>query len=560
MTQKQKGYVGLGVMLALGVGTVFGSDSLYKAIDVMSKEKVDYTPGTYVGSAQGFGGEVVATVTVGAAGIESVDLAGAGETPGIGVTALEQLPAAFVESNSSLVDTVAGATISSQAAMDAVQQALDQASGKIEVIAREAAPETEAEAEEKKDAPAGDAKGDYTPGTYEGSAKGFGGDVKATVVIGAGGGIESVELTGDGETPGLGADALKKLEPAFVEAGSVDVDAVAGSTISSEAAVKAVQAALDQASGQGDADDKKAEDAGKSAGPASYAPGTYEGSAKGFGGDVKATVVVGDAGIESVELSGSGETPELGGEALKKLSPAFVEAGSADVDGVAGCTITSDAAKKAVEAALKEAEAGEAAPASAQSAGNSYAPGTYEGSAKGLGGDVKATVVVGDAGIESVELSGSGETPELGGEALKKLGPAFVEAGSVDVDGVAGCTITSDAAKKAVEAALKEAEAGEAAPASAQAAGNSFKAGTYEGSAKGFGGDVKATVVVGDAGIESVELSGSGETPELGGEALKKLGPAFVEAGSADVDAVAGCTITSDAAKKAVQAALDQAK
>ncbi|MCI9046225.1 MAG: FMN-binding protein, partial [Hungatella sp.] len=125
---------------------------------------------------------------------------------------------------------------------------------------------------------------------------------------------------------------------------------------------------------------------------------------------------------------------------------------------------------------------------------------------------------------------------------------------------VAGCTITSDAAKKAVEAALKEAEAGEAAPASAQAAGNSFKAGTYEGSAKGFGGDVKATVVVGDAGIESVELSGSGETPELGGEALKKLGPAFVEAGSADVDAVAGCTITSDAAKKAVQAALDQAK
>ena len=45
-----------------------------------------------------------------------------------------------------------------------------------------------------------------------------------------------------------------------------------------------------------------------------------------------------------------------------------------------------------------------------------------------------------------------------------------------------------------------------------------------------------------------------------GGEALKKLGPAFVEAGSADVDAVAGCTITSDAAKKAVQAALDQAK
>lgn len=127
MTQKEKGYVGLGAMLVLAAGTVFGSEPLYKAIDVMSTEKVDYTPGTYVGSAQGFGGEVVATVTVGSAGVESVDLTGAGETPAIGGAALEQLGAAFVEANSSKVDAVAGATISSNAAMEAVQQALDQA-------------------------------------------------------------------------------------------------------------------------------------------------------------------------------------------------------------------------------------------------------------------------------------------------------------------------------------------------------------------------------------------------------------------------------------------------
>ncbi len=556
MTQKQKGYVGLGVMLALGVGTVFGSDSLYKAIDVMSREKVDYTPGTYVGSAQGFGGEVVATVTVGAAGIESVDLAGAGETPGIGAAALEQLPAAFVESNSSVVDAVAGATISSQAAMDAVQQALDQASGKIDVIEREAAPEAETEAEKKE--PAADVN--YAPGTYEGSAKGFGGDVTATVVIGDAG-IESVELKGDGETPELGGEALKKLGPAFVEAGSADVDAVAGCTVSSQAAMKAVQAALDQAAGSEAADEKKDDaDAGKSSAPVSLKPGTYEGSAKGFGGDVTATVVVGDKGIESVELKGDGETPELGGEALKKLGPAFVEAGSADVDGVAGCTVTSEAAKKAVAAALEGAEGGEAAQASAQSDSGSLKAGTYEGSAKGFGGDVTATVVVGDKGIESVELKGDGETPELGGEALKKLGPAFVETGSADVDGVAGCTVTSEAAKKAVAAALESAKGGDGAQAGAQSDSASFKPGTYEGSAKGFGGDVTATVVVGDTGIESVELNGSGETPELGGEALKKLGPAFAEAGSADVDGVAGCTVTSEAAKKAVQAALDQAK
>ena len=41
MTQKQKGYVGLGAMLVLAAGTVFGSEPLYKAIDAMSAEKVD---------------------------------------------------------------------------------------------------------------------------------------------------------------------------------------------------------------------------------------------------------------------------------------------------------------------------------------------------------------------------------------------------------------------------------------------------------------------------------------------------------------------------------------
>ncbi len=555
MTQKQKGYVGLGVMLALGVGTVLGSDPLYKAIDVMSTEKVNYTPGTYVGSAQGFAGEVVATVTVGASGVESVELAGAAETPDFGGAALEKLAPAFVESNSSKVDVVAGATISSNAAIEAVQQALDQAAGKIDIIEREAAPETEAETKaEKKDSPAG---GNYKPGTYEGSAQGFGGEIKAKVVIGEGG-IESVELTGDGETPGLGADALEKLAPAFAEAGSADVDIVAGSTVSSEAAIKAVQAALDQAAGGGE--EKAPETQAPKAEAASYVPGTYEGSAKGFGGDVTAKVVIGESGIESVELTGKDETPGLGADALEKLEGAFVEAGSADVDGVAGATISSDAAKKAVGAAL-EGAAGGAAEASAQAGGeSSYAPGTYEGSAKGFGGDVTAKVVIGESGIESVELTGKDETPGLGADALEKLEGAFVEAGSADVDGVAGATISSDAAKKAVEAALEGAVGG-AAEASAQAGGeSSYKPGTYEGSAKGFGGDVTAKVVIGEGGIESVELTGKDETPGLGADALEKLEGAFVEAGSADVDGVSGSTVSSEAAMKAVQAALDQAK
>ncbi len=469
MTQKEKGYVGLGAMLVLAAGTVFGSEPLYKAIDVMSTEKVDYTPGTYVGSAQGFGGEVVATVTVGSAGVESVDLTGAGETPAIGGAALEQLGAAFVEANSSKVDAVAGATISSNAAMEAVQQALDQAAGKIDVIER-TEPQTEA-AKEEEPKKSEAANVNYTPGTYEGTAQGFGGEVKAKVVIGDAG-IESVELTGDSETPELGGEALKKLPDAFVGANSADVDAVAGATVSSDAAKKAVQAALDQAAGDSQTEKPEttqaASDKAASNTAGDYKAGSYEGTAQGFGGEVKAKVVIGDAGIESVELTGDGETPALGGEALKTLAPAFKEAGSADVDAVAGATISSDAAKKAVQAALDQAtgdsqtEKSEATQAASDKAASNtagdYKAGTYEGTAQGFGGEVKAKVVIGDAGIESVELTGDGETPALGGEALKTLASAFKETGSADVDAVAGATVSSDAAKKAVQAALDQAK------------------------------------------------------------------------------------------------------
>ena len=364
MTQKQKGYVGLGVMLVLAAGTVLGSDPLYKAIDKIGVEKVDYTPGTYVGTAEGFGGEVVAAVTISGSGIESVELKGDGETPALGGAALEQLAPAFVEAGSAQMDAVSGSTITSNAAMEAVGQALDQAAGKIPVIEVTEAAETEAETEEVTEAAETEAetkeeaeeekkaaeKVSYIPGTYEGSAEGFGGEVKAVVTI-TEDGIETVELTGDDETPELGGEALKKLASAFVEAQSADVDAVSGCTLTSDGAISAVQAALDQAAGETDAE---AGD-GAAAGTA-YKPGTYEGTGEGFGGEIKAVVTITEAGIESVKLTGDDETPELGGEALGKLEDLFVEAQSADVDAVSGCTLTSGGAMDAVQAALDQAE------------------------------------------------------------------------------------------------------------------------------------------------------------------------------------------------------------
>lgn len=86
-----------------------------------------------------------------------------------------------------------------------------------------------------------------------------------------------------------------------------------------------------------------------------------------------------------------------------------------------------------------------------------------------------------------------------------------------------------------------------------------YKAGTYTGSAQGFGGSVVATVTVDDDNITDVTITGDSETPTIGGAALETLA-ANAKAAGADMDGVSGATMTSNGAKEAVAAALAQAK
>lgn len=90
------------------------------------------------------------------------------------------------------------------------------------------------------------------------------------------------------------------------------------------------------------------------------------------------------------------------------------------------------------------------------------------------------------------------------------------------------------------------------------AAEGSFTAGTYTGTAKGFGGDVTVTVEVSDSAIVSVEAVGESETDGIGTNALEMLPAAIVSAQSLKVDTVAGCTVTSEAVLAAAEDALRQ--
>lgn len=85
----------------------------------------DFTPGTYTGEAQGLEGPIKVEVTVNAdRRIESVKIVEANETQGIGSNAVEQLPDAIVATQSTQIDGLSGATISSRAIFKAVDAAL----------------------------------------------------------------------------------------------------------------------------------------------------------------------------------------------------------------------------------------------------------------------------------------------------------------------------------------------------------------------------------------------------------------------------------------------------
>lgn len=92
---------------------------------------------------------------------------------------------------------------------------------------------------------------------------------------------------------------------------------------------------------------------------AEYADGSYTGVGAGMGGDVNVSVTVEGGKIVSVVVGEHNETPGISDPAIEQIPAAIVEAQSADVEAVSGATVTSNAIKEAVKAALSGEQAEE---------------------------------------------------------------------------------------------------------------------------------------------------------------------------------------------------------
>ena len=100
-----------------------------------------YTPGTYQGTAAGRDGDVTVEVVVSKDKIESVEVTHQQETASIATPALEKLPAQIIEYQSLNLDVITGCTITSQAVLNAVAEALTQAGADVEALKSAARPE-----------------------------------------------------------------------------------------------------------------------------------------------------------------------------------------------------------------------------------------------------------------------------------------------------------------------------------------------------------------------------------------------------------------------------------
>lgn len=179
---------------------------------------------------------------------------------------------------------------------------------------------------------------------------------------------------------------------------------------------------------------------------------TLTGEAQGFGGAVVVTLTMDGEKIADVMIEGAQETAAIGGAAMPTLAEQILAAQSAEIDGVAGATMTSSAVKDAVKNALAAGKGEVTAEAK-------LVPGTYTATKEGYQHKhVTVNVTVDESSITNVEIAEITDYPFTMIELPCERIPAdIVEKQTYNVDGVSGATFTSNAIKMAVKDCLEQA-------------------------------------------------------------------------------------------------------
>jgi len=318
---KQNLIVSLIFVVLLAAGLIFSLvtyDDVHTAGYEEEEEIAD--PVSYTTTVEGYGGEMEIEVVFEDDQIADIKVLSHQETERIADPAFEELREAVLAAQSTEVDKVSGATVTSEAYLEAIREILREAGiGEDEIE-----PEEEAQME-----------------IFTGSAEGYGGEIILEVKL-VDGEIIEIEIVEHAETEDIADPAFEDLKEAVISQQIIEVDTISGATITSEAFISALKEAL----------------ADKEVGDIELVEVDYTesfiGNAEGYGGEMEVEVFVKNDEIVDIKIIQHQETDEIAQPAFEELINSVLETQSVEVDNISGATITSEAFLEAVGEALAQ--------------------------------------------------------------------------------------------------------------------------------------------------------------------------------------------------------------
>ena len=365
-----------------------------------------YTDGVYEGSARGYSSDVTVKVTIKDGKIADIEVVSQDETPEYFNEAVKVLDD-IIDANSTDVDSISGATISSDALKEAVQNALQKAEKKgtsKKGKSQKNKNKKKSSARSRKSRSSGSAIGHSSgparslasssvnipeggrlkDGTYQGSASGYRGNISVSVSV-RDGKIAGVDILSYNDDDAYFNSALAVINRMIGQT-SANVDSVSGATYSSVGIINAVNDALNKAvegPSQGKnnkrkanskaankplAKNKKTENDKKPGSKSKDKPstqatrpkegklkdGTYTGSARGFKGNIGVSVTIKDGKIASVDITTNEDDQAYFNSALGVINK-MIGKQSGTVDSISGATYSSVGIMNAVNDAINKA-------------------------------------------------------------------------------------------------------------------------------------------------------------------------------------------------------------
>ena len=325
-----------------------------------AKGSFDLADGVYKGTGTGYAGDITVSVQIKDKQIVAIDILSTSDDAAFFNRAKAVIDR-IIEGQTLDVDTVSGATFSSNGIISAVKNALtgEKDSGET---GKSQSGGTAAAGSATSVAQVEDASA-YKDGTYYGTGTGFGGTLNVQVDI-SGGKIAAIQILENND----GSEYISKASSiinAIISSQSTNVDTVSGATYSSVGIIQAVRDALSQAAVSGSDNSSSNSNTNQSeksdqatdviTGTVPYKEGIYYGTAEGYSGDVRVAVVIQEHTIKAILITDTSDDESFFNRAMDVVKN-VIKKQNTDVDTVSGATYSSKGLINAIKNALKQAE------------------------------------------------------------------------------------------------------------------------------------------------------------------------------------------------------------